>query len=110
MNAKMIIKTEEGETNLLFNDIKDKSNFSGSFNDEHYDVLINDDICIKRSTPSQKTIVKICKKADSSIEIINENGSILLNIKVVEIIENNGMISLVYKIDDMKNELRIEFY
>ena len=109
MNARLIIKTEETETNLLFKDIKDKSFFAGDFDGEHYEVSLNDGILIKRNVNSQKTIFKINKNTSSNVEIINENGSILLDIKVVEIIENNGMISLVYKIDDVKNVLRIEF-
>lgn len=110
MNAKLTIKTEETNTNLLFENIKDRNNFEATFDGEHYIVSLSDIIYIERSKGLSKTIFKIDKKASSNIEVINENGSILLDIEVVEIIENNGMISLVYKIDDIKNELRIEFY
>ena len=111
MNARLYIKTDDIVTDLNFKEIKDKNYFEGIFDGEKYNVkIINENIVIERSLNNQKTLVNINKNGPSNIEIINENGSILLDIKVVEIIVKNDMISTVYTIDDRTSELKIEFY
>ena len=111
MNARLYIKTDDIVTDLNFKDIKDKNNFEDIFDGEKYNVkIMGENIFIERSINNQKTIVNINKNGPSNIEVINENGSILLDIKVVEIIVKNDMISTVYTIDERTSVLRIEFY
>lgn len=109
MKARLTIKNEESTSTIIFNDINSKDYFTCVSDGEEYTVDLKDDFLFTMNSKSHKTIVKIMRKGDSNIEIIDDNGSILLNIDVLAIKENNNIISLVYKIDDKENSITIEY-
>ena len=109
MKARLTIKNEESTSTIIFNDIKSKDYFTCVSDEEEYTVDLKDDFLFTMNSKSHKTIVKIMRKGDSNIEVIDDNGSILLDIDVLAINENNDMISLVYIIDEKKNSITIEY-
>ena len=109
MKAKLTIKNEESTSTIIFDDIKDKKFFSCKKPNEEYTVDLREDFIINLKSNDHTTDVIIKRKGESNIKVTDNNGSILLPISVLEIKENNGIIYLVYKIDDKKNSIEIEF-
>lgn len=108
MKAIMLIENEE-KKEIIFENIEDKSFFSTVKDGENYTIDLSNHLYITMESKSHKTIVKIEKEKDCFIEVIDDNGSILVPINVLAFNENNDMISLVYKIENMVNSIKIEF-
>ena len=109
MKAKLTIKNSESTSTIIFDDIKDKKFFNCVNGDEEYIVDLKEDFNIDLQSKDHTTSVRIKRKGESNIKVIDNNGSILLPINVLAIKENNGIIYLVYKIDDKENSIQIEF-
>ena len=109
MKAKLTIKNPESTVTIIFEDIKDKKFFNCISGDEEYIVDLREDFNIDLKSKDHTTNVRIKRNGESSIKVTDNNGSILLPIEVLAITENNGMISLVYKIDDKENSIGIEY-
>ena len=77
--------------------------------DEEYIVDLREDFNIDLKSKDHTTNVRIKRKGESNIKVTDNNGSILLPINVLAINENNGIIYLVYKIDDKENSIGIEY-
>ena len=109
MKAKLTIKNFESTSTIIFEDIKDKKFFNCVSGDEEYIVDLKEDFNIDLKSKDHTTNVRIKRKGESNIKVTDDNGSILLPISVLAIKENNGIIYLVYKIDDKENSIQIEF-
>ena len=109
MKAKLTIKNEESKNTIIFDDIKDKKVFNCACADDEYSVDLRECFSFILKAKDHTTKVKIRKIGESSIEIVDNNGSISLPIDVVAIKENNGIIYLVYKIDGKENSIELEF-
>ena len=109
MKAKLTIKNPESTSTIIFEDIKDKKFFSCISDDEEYTVDLREDFNIDLKSKDHTTNVRIKRKGESNIKVTDNNGSILLPINVLAIKENNGIIYLVYKIDDKENLIGIEY-
>ena len=109
MKAKLTIKNFESTCTIIFEDIKDKKFFNCVSGDEEYIVDLKEDFNIDLKSKDHTTNVRIKRKGESNIKVTDNNGSILLPISVLAIKENNGIIYLVYKIDDKENSIQIEF-
>ena len=109
MKAKFTIKNSDSTNVIIFDDIKDKQFFSSLCGDEEYFVDLRENFVFEMRATDHTTKVTINRNGDSNIKISDNNGSILLPIKVLAINENNGMISLVYMIDDKENLIEIEY-
>lgn len=109
MKARLTIKNPESTSTIIFEDIKDKNFFSCVSDNNKYTVNLNNDFTFIMETKDHKTIVRIVKKGESKIEVIDDNGSIFLPIDLLAINENNGMISLAYKLDGKENYIGIEY-
>ena len=109
MKAKLTIKNPESTNTIIFEDIKDKKYFSCVSGVEEYTVDLREDFNIDLKSKDHTTNVRIKRNGESNIKVTDNNGSILLPINVLAIKENNGIIYLVYKIDDKENSIQIEF-
>ena len=109
MKAKLTIKNSESTSTIIFEDVKDKKFFSCKSGDEEYIVDLREDFNIDLKSKDHTTNVRIKRKGESNIKVTDNNGSILLPINVLAINENNGIIYLVYKIDDKENSIGIEY-
>ena len=109
MKAKLTIKNPESTNTIFFENIKDKKFFSCVSGEEKYTIDLREDFNIELKSKDHTTNVRIKRNGESNIKVTDNNGSILLPIEVLAITENNGMISLVYKIDDKENLIGIEY-
>ena len=109
MKAILTLKNEDNTSTIIFEEIKDEKLFSCRNGEDEYTVDLREDFNIYMKSKDHTTKVSIKEKGDSNIRITDINGSILLPIDVLAIKENNGMISLVYKIDNIKNSINLEF-
>lgn len=112
VSVDAILTIEDKNDNYLetieFKDILDKNTFSYVDEDEACFVSVKDDeITINRRLISHNT--RLIFNENPLIEISTNEGTLKFNPKVIENKKNNGIITIVYTINDTIKELRIKY-
>ena len=104
----IIDKEEKYLETIEFKDILDKNVFSFEKEDEACFVMIKDDeISINRRLSSHST--SLIFNNNPLIEISTNEGTLKFYPKVIEIKKNNGIITIVYTINDTIKKIEIKY-
>ena len=111
MNAKITIEDRENKYKEIINidDLEDKNCFSyvDSYNAKNNLRVLSDGIIINRKVETHDTYVVL--RDDGYIKIKTNEGTLKFSLKVIELIINNDIISIVYCVNDSIKSIKIEF-
>ena len=110
MNVQIQIISNDNNEIINVDNIKDINNidYIDSYGARNNIVIHDDNVVINRVSDTHKTLLFISNNEDSYIIIDGNEGKIRIDIKVLAFEKNNGIITLVYLLDEEERKIVIK--